>query len=105
MTIMEIVYPLYWLLILVMLQSTLPVDTAIPEIDGFSSVPLLPFTTKCVTSGDSLLRVCQIAYAPDDSEVVRSTMVCNLVYFFICDVNNIDIEETWRYCTSYSFCK
>ena len=75
MTIMEIVYPLYWLLLLLLFQATLPVDTSIPEISSYPSIPLITFTSKCMTSGDSLLRPCKIAYAPDDSELVRNTMV------------------------------
>lgn len=77
MTLMEIIYPLYWLLLLYLMEQGLPTDTSIPEIASFPSVPLIPFSTKCSLSGDTLVRRCQLGYAPSNSELVTNIMVNN----------------------------
>lgn len=74
-TIMEIVYPLYWLMLLLLMERGLPTDTFIPEKTAFPSEPLLPYSTKCSLSGENLVRRCRIAYAPGNSELASNIMV------------------------------
>lgn len=76
-TVTEILYPLYWLLILYIYKTALPIDPSISQTT-FPAEPLIAYNLKCAhISGELEAKRCEIGYSPSNSTVINSTMVMN----------------------------